>query len=331
MEVPGRQPGRQLRTESLHTGRRHGRVAPDEHPHHQVGEPPGCGHLGLEQQSGEERAQHPIDHPGRHPVPLPGCHRRTVALSQQDAARRKADGGGVRAQRCLVPQRADRRANRGQRSQGFPARVGQADHGSLHVQQHRPAEVAQVQSVGVHAPPHLWVAGVQHLEAAVQEKAVDPIGSGPAAHAVGCLDDLDVQAGLRQPGGAGQPGQPGTDNDDIAIPRQGHAPLPTHPLPSSLGRVRPRRCRRLPPRHEVVTHCSCDGRFPVVADHFVGRNLEPALERDRSCVTSGQPVEPSGNARSRVSSRVAKPPTARPCRRALVVTRTSRGRTTERP
>ena len=76
-------------------------------------------------------------------------------------------------------------------------------------------EGAQVEGVEVDRRPERRVAGVQHLEAAVERVAVDVVGADPAAHRVAGLQDRHVDAPVGQLAGARQPGQPGPDHDDV--------------------------------------------------------------------------------------------------------------------
>ena len=68
------------------------------------------------------------------------------------------------------------------------------------------------------------VAGVQHLEAAVDDEAVDPLGRQPPAGVPAGLEHVDVAPGVGQADGGRQPGQAGTDHDDLGASGHGHVP-----------------------------------------------------------------------------------------------------------
>src|SRR5690606_35437558 len=56
--------------------------------------------------------------------------------------------------------------------------------------------------------------GEQHLEAAVESKPVDDVGADPSPHTVSGFEHAHRSTGPVQYGGAGQPGEPGADDDD---------------------------------------------------------------------------------------------------------------------
>ncbi len=70
----------------------------------------------------------------------------------------------------------------------------------------------------VEDPLRLRVAGVVHLEAAVQQHPVDDVGADPAAHGVARLAHDDLDARRPEVPRAGQPGQPCPDHHDLRHP-----------------------------------------------------------------------------------------------------------------
>ena len=84
-------------------------------------------------------------------------------------------------------------------------------------------EGAQVEGGEVEQPLRLRVRRVEQLEAAVEPEPVDDVGADPAAHGLGRLDDHGVGPCLLEPDGRGQPGEPGTHDDDVGTPGQRHA------------------------------------------------------------------------------------------------------------
>ena len=78
-------------------------------------------------------------------------------------------------------------------------------------------EAPQVQRIDVDPAPHRRVGGVEHLEAAVEEEAVDLVGALAPTHGIRCLEHHDREPGVRQHLGAPQPGQPGPHDHDIGV------------------------------------------------------------------------------------------------------------------
>ncbi|MDB5733302.1 MAG: Serine/threonine protein kinase, partial [Variovorax sp.] len=68
------------------------------------------------------------------------------------------------------------------------------------------------------------IAGVEHLESAVDEEAVNPLGRQPATGVPGGVDHVHVAPGIGQAGGRGQTGQPGADDDDLGTGWERHGP-----------------------------------------------------------------------------------------------------------
>jgi hypothetical protein len=75
-------------------------------------------------------------------------------------------------------------------------------------QQGARVERAQVQRPVVEHPLGLRVGGVVHLEAAVEQHAVDLVGAHPAADHRLRLEQRHLEAGAGQVQGAGQPARP---------------------------------------------------------------------------------------------------------------------------
>ena len=80
-------------------------------------------------------------------------------------------------------------------------------------------EPLQVQRVVVEHPLRLGVAGVVHLEAAVEQHPVDDVGADPAADGVAGLVHLDLEPRCGQPAGAGQARQARPHHDVTSTTR----------------------------------------------------------------------------------------------------------------
>ena len=106
------------------------------------------------------------------------------------------------------------------------------------MQQHGPAELPKVQRVEVEDPPGGRVAGVEHLEAAVDSEAVDPVG--PYA-ATAPSDDSTTTTSRRarvSRSAAVRPASPGADDDHVASGRWGaHEALLERALARLTGRI----------------------------------------------------------------------------------------------
>src|SRR4029453_4299878 len=102
----------------------------------------------------------------------------------------------------------DRCGNRAGQGQQLPPRVADPHSPALDVQEYGPAELLQVERVGVEDPPGGRVVRIKHLKAAVEQEPVDPIGSDAAADPVGRLDYDDLQTGPGGPVGSSPAGPP---------------------------------------------------------------------------------------------------------------------------
>ncbi len=96
-----------------------------------------------------------------------------------------------------------------------PGRRGAPGH------HHPGAERLQPQGVHVDDPRQGRVGGVEELEAAVHEDAVDGVRADPAAHAVVGLEDQHVQAAAHELAGAGEPREPGPDHHHVGLRGRG--------------------------------------------------------------------------------------------------------------
>jgi hypothetical protein len=175
----------------------------------------------LQQDPGEKGPEEALHRRLTHtdlPQPFPGGG---LGLPQQPVDRRVPGPGGVGGDRGLVQGRPDRRA---QSVQGRRRPAPRVDHpGAAAVDPDRrpgpePAEVErrQVQVRGAR------VARVQHLEAAVDDEPVDPFGRQPATDVPARLGHLHVHARRTEPDRRGQPGQPGSADDDLGTGGQRH-------------------------------------------------------------------------------------------------------------
>ena len=79
------------------------------------------------------------------------------------------------------------------------------------------AERLQAEGVDVHPASYGGVRGVEQLESAIDEEAVDPLGADPAADLVRRLEHRDVTTRLGQRLGAAQPGQPRSHDDHVCV------------------------------------------------------------------------------------------------------------------
>ena len=68
----------------------------------------------------------------------------------------------------------------------------------------------------------LGIGGQQDLEAPVEQEVLDPVGADPAPDPVGGLQDGGRDPLLVEAAGAAEPGQPGPDDVDAAVPLGGH-------------------------------------------------------------------------------------------------------------
>jgi hypothetical protein len=83
-------------------------------------------------------------------------------------------------------------------------------------------ERLQVERVEVEQPLGLGIGRVEQLEAAVEPEAVDDVGPHPPTDCLGGLEDDGLDAGLLQPDGGGQAGEPGAHDDDVGTRGQRH-------------------------------------------------------------------------------------------------------------
>ena len=85
-------------------------------------------------------------------------------------------------------------------------------------------EGLQPEGVDVHPASYGRVGGVQQLEAAVDEEAVDPLGADASADHVGGLEHHDIAAGVDQSLGAAQPGKTCSDDHHVDFAPCLHVP-----------------------------------------------------------------------------------------------------------
>jgi hypothetical protein len=87
------------------------------------------------------------------------------------------------------------------------------------VSPHESAGFERLQTKGrnIELASDLRVCGQENLEAAIEEKAVDPIGTHAAADIVGRFEHHDFTTGLLQGPGRSETGEAGTDNDDLGV------------------------------------------------------------------------------------------------------------------
>jgi hypothetical protein len=195
--------------------------AADEAAPEQVEVAAGGRQLRLEQDSGEEGAEEPLHRGVAH---AGGPQRlRRAALGAPQEGRHGAVGGTQRERgECrLLPDGAERRGHRVEGGRGVSAWIGHPVD-AVADPDHRPGgEPAQVERVEIEiGRPR--VAGVEDLEAAVDDEAVDAIGGQPPAGVLTRLDDVDVAPGLPESPRGGQTRESRAHHDDFGTLRQGH-------------------------------------------------------------------------------------------------------------
>ena len=103
------------------------------------------------------------------------------------------------------------------RSRGLAQRVAEHRQTVLGAGSDAGPEGLQPEGVDVHPAAYGGVGGVEQLEAAVDEEAVDAVGADPTADHVGSLQHDDVAPGLGQRLRAAQAGQPGTHDHHVCV------------------------------------------------------------------------------------------------------------------
>ena len=93
-------------------------------------------------------------------------------------------------------------------------------------------EALQVELVDAKLMVRFGACGEQHLETAVEEKAVDGIGPDSTTDRIGSFEDLDVEPALVQEPRTREPGKPAA-NDDHVDPSVGHDGRSSHDRASS--------------------------------------------------------------------------------------------------
>lgn len=248
VQRPRRQPSGQLLAHRLHPAGGQPDAAAHEAAPQQVQVAARGVQPVLEQDAGEEGAEEALEHRTAQAGPLQrlggGAFRRGEQPRHGEVARAQRERG----QRRLLPQRADRGGRRRRQGRGPATRVDDGVRPAVDPHPRAGEEPAEVQRRQVEVG-HPRVAGVEHLEAAVDDEPVDPLGRQPAAGVLRGLDDVHVAPGRGQPGGRGEPGQPGTDDHDLRTRRHRHRPnlasgAPVHLWTTGTARA-PERLRSL--------------------------------------------------------------------------------------
>ncbi|MDF3044639.1 MAG: hypothetical protein K0R30_867 [Ornithinibacter sp.] len=83
--------------------------------------------------------------------------------------------------------------------------------------EHPRPEGAQVERLEIDPAANRRICRIEHLEAAVEQEAVDLLGALAAADGVLRLDQHDRPAALREASGAAQSSEAGTHDDDVTV------------------------------------------------------------------------------------------------------------------
>ena len=234
----------QLLGQRLHPPGREGGHAAHEHPGEQQRVAVGRAAVVLQQHAGEEA----VHDPAQQAVDARGVQRRTtVDVGARARGPRPARDRGAGAAAGRPSARARRppgaavptaRSVRGT-SAGLAQRVPQHAQALLGPRRDAGAEGLQGEGVDVDPAAYGRVGGVEQLEAAVDEEAVDPLGADPPAHRVGGLEHDHVPAGLDQRLRAPQPGEPGSHDHHVGstpptLGEAANALRPSVPMESGL-------------------------------------------------------------------------------------------------
>jgi hypothetical protein len=226
---PRRQPCRELRRQLLHAERRHGDLAAEEGPEHQLGHAARGRHPGVEERAGEERAEEAGGDRRREPAVVSSCR---VGRCGPVARSGRAGRAPAAARRAAAPRRRPSRPRGGDRSPPTGSCSGSASRRNRPDGGRDPGEKGRRSSASRSNRARRRVAGEQHLEAAVEPEPVDDVGADPAADPSSGLQHRHLTARPRAAAtGAGQAGQPGTDDHHVGI----HA---ASPLPSATRSAR---------------------------------------------------------------------------------------------
>jgi hypothetical protein len=95
--------------------------------------------------------------------------------------------------------------------------VGEFDEATLTSHLQTGPEGAQDEGLEVDPALHGGIGGIEHLEAAVEEEAVDLVGALAPTHGMRRLQHDHGPTGLREHVRTPQPSQPGTHDHDIRI------------------------------------------------------------------------------------------------------------------
>ena len=264
--------------------------------------------LGLEQDAREERAEEAFQARRRRGPPTPqrllcgalGPAQQPVdrCVSRPGPRTRRAlpSPGRTRSVRVTMPGAADGRDAAGRRRDGHVRRPGRSRRGRTSRGRGRQVEVGGA-----------GIAGVEHLEAPVDDETVDALSGQPSSGVVGCFEDVDVAAGRRQADGRRQAGEPGADDDEPRRARGQPWADGSQPTPAAVGRDHDRWTGRRP----VDNRRGAPPDRPTVPGHVrsrSGRRRRPA-RRPR--------LHPRDAARPRRFRRgVARRPPTRRCRRS---------------
>ena len=147
------------------------------------------------------------------------CRRRLVAgaAEQPEHGRAVPDADDATGERT---QAADRRV----------PWVGDPSEASVGADDRAALERPEVEPVVVEQRPRLRVGERQHLEAVVEQEPVDDVGPHPAADRVGALEHERRAASRGERAGAGEPGQPGADDDHVVFLAHGRERTARGPL-----------------------------------------------------------------------------------------------------
>ena len=185
-----------------------------EHAHEEAGEGVG-GRTGvIGQHAREEGLEHLGAERAAEPDAVPPFAQRAVRsgdhrLRPQQRGRDPAsDGGGI-------PRRDQPAAQDGGQSGRLTQWMPELGDLVFTPHPHTDRKGTHPQSVDVDPAPDRGIRRIEHLEAAVEQKAVDLVGALPPAHPITRFENDDIVTGVRQPGRASQTGQARSDDDDL--------------------------------------------------------------------------------------------------------------------
>ena len=168
---------------------------------------------------------------------------------------------------------------------GWRKRIGDAREAAVPADERAALEGPQAEALVVERPPRLGVRREQHLEAAVEQEAVDLVRAHAPARRVAALEDEHLEPGGVQLAGAAQAGEAGADDDDVRHrrrPCRTPAPRPARrarhsaSVPAEPGTSRSQYAAR---RVQVVVVQPVEEQPPDAGEVRGARFLQPPVAR----------------------------------------------------